>query len=304
MMDIQTVRQILGGEIHHGNTLLCAGVGHSAHDRSLSIWFDPQAPEGFVVHSFAGDDPLQARDHIKQRLGLSSRRGEKVMLAPSTKPCTSGNHSQYALKLWQEARRPELSLVDIYLRHRVPILNQDIFTEDMLRFHPACPYKHQTSGQTFRLPTMLAVMRDVTNGEPKAIHRTALQADGLGKAEMPDGGNPKRMLGAAKGCAVMLCTPTNELAICEGIETGLSLHALGITNIWCVGSAGAVRCFPVLDHITNLTIYADNDTNNAGAQAAHACMTRWRDAGKSVRAVQPRTIGMDWNNVLMEAIHA
>lgn len=274
MMDIQTVRQILGGEIHHGNTLLCAGVGHSAHDRSLSIRFDPHAPEGFVVHSFAGDDPLQARDHIKQRLGLSSRRGEKVMLAPSTKPCTSGNRSQYALKLLQEAQHPANTLTDTYLHYRVPPLNHDVFALNALRFHPACPYKHHTTGQLYRLPSMLAVMRDVISGEPKAIHRTALQADGLGKAEMPDGGNPKRMLGASKGCAVMLCSPITELAICEGVETGLSLMTMGVPHIWCVGSAGAIRSFPVLDHITNLTIYADNDANGTDAQAAQACVTR------------------------------
>lgn len=28
------------------------------------------APDGFVVHSFAGDDPLACKDHVRQKAGL------------------------------------------------------------------------------------------------------------------------------------------------------------------------------------------------------------------------------------------
>src|SRR5207248_1762914 len=47
------------------------GPGHSPKDRSLSIKLNPSAPDGFVVHSFAGDDPLQCKDHVRSKLGIT-----------------------------------------------------------------------------------------------------------------------------------------------------------------------------------------------------------------------------------------
>ena len=68
-MDLQTLRRALGGDISNGQ-LLCPGPGHSPADRSLSIKLNPNAPDGFVVHSFSGDDPLVWRDHVRKKLGL------------------------------------------------------------------------------------------------------------------------------------------------------------------------------------------------------------------------------------------
>jgi hypothetical protein len=41
-------------------------------DRSLSVKLDPSAPSGFVVHSFADDDPIACRDYVRAKLGLPS----------------------------------------------------------------------------------------------------------------------------------------------------------------------------------------------------------------------------------------
>jgi AAA domain len=37
---------------------------------SLSIRLDDKAPDGFVVHSFAGDDPIRCRDYVREKAGL------------------------------------------------------------------------------------------------------------------------------------------------------------------------------------------------------------------------------------------
>jgi hypothetical protein len=50
--------------------ILAPGPGHSATDRSLSVKPDEDAPDGFVVFSFAGDDPIACRDYVRDRLGL------------------------------------------------------------------------------------------------------------------------------------------------------------------------------------------------------------------------------------------
>lgn len=67
--DARLLARLLGGEAS-GNRILAPGPGHSSRDRFLSIRLDPSAQEGFVVHSFARDDPLACRDHVRAVLGL------------------------------------------------------------------------------------------------------------------------------------------------------------------------------------------------------------------------------------------
>ena len=66
---INRIAQIMGGDVAGGDVLV-PGPGHSAEDRSLAIKLDNTAPDGFVVHSFAGDDPIACRDHVRKKLGL------------------------------------------------------------------------------------------------------------------------------------------------------------------------------------------------------------------------------------------
>ena len=66
---LQTVARALGGEINNGQ-ILAPGPDHSAADRSLSVKIDSAAPDGFLTHSFSGDDPVTCRDYVRERLGL------------------------------------------------------------------------------------------------------------------------------------------------------------------------------------------------------------------------------------------
>ena len=45
----------LGGDCY-GNQILMPGPDHRRFDRSLSVLLDPNAPDGFLAYSFAGDD--------------------------------------------------------------------------------------------------------------------------------------------------------------------------------------------------------------------------------------------------------
>src|SRR5262249_11043806 len=65
---IDKIAEALGGDATNGGALV-PGPGHSAEDRSLAIKCDRTAPDGFMVHSFAGDDPIVCRDHIRRKLG-------------------------------------------------------------------------------------------------------------------------------------------------------------------------------------------------------------------------------------------
>lgn len=69
-IDYRTAQRALGGIKSGANGLLCAGPGHGKRDASLYVTFGEQYPEGFVVHSFSGDDWQACRDHVRDKLGL------------------------------------------------------------------------------------------------------------------------------------------------------------------------------------------------------------------------------------------
>jgi putative DNA primase/helicase len=69
MIDPKVCARALGGEVR-GQEILAPGPGHSAADRSLSVKLDADAPDGFVVNSFAGDDPIACRDYVREKAGL------------------------------------------------------------------------------------------------------------------------------------------------------------------------------------------------------------------------------------------
>jgi hypothetical protein len=74
---IDKIAEIFGGDVTNGEALV-PGPGHSADDRSLAIKCDSAAPEGFVVHSFAGDDPIACRDYVRYKLGLAEFTKKKA----------------------------------------------------------------------------------------------------------------------------------------------------------------------------------------------------------------------------------
>jgi hypothetical protein len=66
---LEEIARPLGGEISAGQ-VIAPGPGHSPQDRSLSVKVSDSDP-GYVVHSFAGDDPIKCKDHVRERLGMS-----------------------------------------------------------------------------------------------------------------------------------------------------------------------------------------------------------------------------------------
>src|SRR5262249_1275504 len=70
LLDLRSVARALGGEIS-GRQILAPGPGHSRGDRSVAVGMGAEAPDGFLVHSFAGDDPIICKNYIRRQLGLS-----------------------------------------------------------------------------------------------------------------------------------------------------------------------------------------------------------------------------------------
>ncbi len=90
-MDLRTIAAALGGRVS-GKWVHAPGPGHSRKDTSLAVCLSPDSPEGFRVHSFAGDDWRDCLDYVRDKLGFpawepnSSDRldlsGWRAMIAP------------------------------------------------------------------------------------------------------------------------------------------------------------------------------------------------------------------------------
>jgi putative DNA primase/helicase len=69
-LDLKNLARALGGHIS-GDQVLAPGPDHSPGDRSMSIALSTSTLDGFVVNSFAGDDPKVCKDYIRLKLGLA-----------------------------------------------------------------------------------------------------------------------------------------------------------------------------------------------------------------------------------------
>lgn len=300
-INLAALARALGGEVAGRDYLLAPGPGHSRQDRSLSVTVKPDAPEGFVVNSFAGDDPLQCRDHVRALAGLPAwapsdgqRTVRQVVFTPALPDAEAERKAAWVqarvVELWGEALDPRGAIVQTYLESRCLTLPDEV-AGISIRFHPACPWK-DAAGKLIEVPAMVSAMRCVRTDRLKAIHRTRLTSEGL-KVD-------RRMLGDATEAAIKLDPDemvTAGLTAGEGIETTLAARQLGFKPAWAMGSVGGLGTLPVLSGIDALTLLSETDKSGANARAIDACGTRWHDAGRIVLTVASRS-GGDINDAL------
>jgi hypothetical protein len=251
--------------------------------------FHRDAPDGFWLHSLAGDDPEDCRPYVIALLsGNAIPKPEPTDELNTDRNGTERIHR--ALNTWNEALPPDKSLVATYLAARRCPLPAQIADGSILRFHPQCRFGSRS------FPAMVALMTDVITGEPTGVHRTAVKNDGSGKRTMTDGMPVKMMLGRAKGAAVMLHHVAPHMGIAEGIETALSASQIFGIPVWSLISASGIAACPVIPGVKRLTIFADQD--QAGLAAAAKCATRYERAGIEGEIRYPSA--GDWNSYLTE----
>jgi len=264
----------LGGEVC-GRQIVCPGPGHSPRDRSLCVRLDPEAPDGYVVHSFAGDDPLACRDHVRDRLGLppwAPGRCTRYVRrpAPRARLAADDGHRERIARagtIWGATVDPRGTPAERYLRSRGLALDGDL--AEVVRWHPESR-------------AMVAIMRDIITDTPCGVHRTYL--DGAGRKI------ERRMLGRARRAAIKLDADgdvTTGLIIGEGVETCLTARQAGLRPVWALGSAGAIAAFPVLAGVEAITILAEHDNTGTNRRAAEQCAGRYLAAGREVWIVDP-----------------
>jgi putative DNA primase/helicase len=310
-LSLQSIARALGGEVS-GRRVRAPGPGHSPKDRSLAISISNDVPDGFVLHSFANDHWKDCRDYVRQKLNLpdwepgddrhAQRRIPQQLIEKwdfAVADTTAEDmrlteddlvRIERARNIWNEARDPRGTAAENYLRARALDLPAHL-AGDVLRFHPRTPWRNENTGQTDRIPCLIAAFRSLDNDEITAIHRIRVDHP----EHWPK--TQRMMLGVVRRSAVKLGPAGPAMSIGEGVETCLAAMQLGVGLAWALGSAGNISFFPTIDGISELTILGE--PGEASARAVKICGRRWRRASRRV-FVSRSTVGSDHNDILMQ----
>jgi hypothetical protein len=314
LRDIRAIARALGGEVIGRDQVAAPGPGHSRKDRSLSVRLLVAAPDGFLIHSHAGDNWRECRDHVRRSLGIPDDQWrEKPENQPVTKSRPGLEREMAQRQAWIAATvaqiltelRPILgSPGEAYLRAVRGIdayqIADVLERTDAIGWHSSVLFRetgHELNDK--RIGAIVAVMTDPSTTKPTgAISRTYLHhGRKLGKA---------KTLGRGGGvCRLSLDEDVLAgLFLSEGLETALSAMALGLRPMWSTGSASVMAEIPILGGIESLTVLADNDSNKgaAGERAAREVGCRWLNAGRDVRILIPPEPGTDFNDMLSELL--
>jgi putative DNA primase/helicase len=273
-----TIVAVMGGEVTGRNSCNVPGPNHSPKDRSLSILI---ASGRLIVYSHAGDDWRVCRNYANSKLGFADECN------PDNAPSVMTGDDQerrkkIALQIWADCIDPRGTLAEYYLREHRGLNLPDDITYSVIRFHAGlrCDVGKY-------LPGMVCLLRNINSNEPCGVHRTFLDRFSGKKSD-------RKMLGVAKGAAIKLdAAPSSTLTVGEGVETVLAARAAGFTPAWALGSSGAVRAFPVLPNLRELTILQEDDPTSS--RDVKTCSRRYLGVGRPVNIVEPN-IGNDFND--------
>lgn len=140
-----------------------------------------------------------------------------------------------------------------------------------------------------------------SNEYSEAIQRHITFLDGDKKANLEAG---KKMLTLQEyqgPIAVKLFQVKSTLGIAEGIETALSAHQIYNLPVWSTLNATLMKKFKAPSGVNTLMIFADNDKNGTGLNAAFECANKNLLSNNDVEKVIVRwPVLSDFNDMLQE----
>lgn len=165
----ETITRAMGGTwTGHGGTF--PTPGHSADDRGMSVRDAPDAPDGVIINTFNGGDPLQVKDQLRAK-GILPARGKPAAIS-STAYVYRDAAGADAFRMVRTVRNGSKAF---HVEHRDPAGN---WTKGMNGAQPL-PY---------RLPELIAAHPDspvyIVEGEKDADN---LAARGLVATTNPNG---------------------------------------------------------------------------------------------------------------------
>lgn len=186
-----------------------------------------------------------------------------------------------AKKIFHEALPIAGTLGETYLRQRgidIPDIPKS------LRFHPHLRYTLDVGAGARHFPAIVCGVQALDR-KLIAIWQIFLDPETGGKAKLGEDESVKLGYGPAAGGAVRLGPLTDELNVCEGVETGFGVG--GITGwktpVWCLLSTSGMRGFDIPKGLKKLTIYEDGDSHRFNKTTGEMLGSPGKEAGKALR---------------------
>jgi len=256
-----------------------------------------------LAHAVRGGRFSDLLDDIERMIGTT-----RIAPAPGLSGPSPERMKKLCHQTWMQAKPVAIGDdVDRYLRNRG--INQSAYPKT-LRFHPELGYYEKQQGQkrSKLIATYGAMIACVQgpDGHAVTLHRTYLKD---GRKALGD--QSKKLLSSGiNGAAVRLDEATDELAITEGIETGLAVRLRTGKPTWAAINCGNLEKLWIPDTVERVCIYADNDANAefSGQASAYILAQRLvreaRKAGlkRSVEVFVPKQAGTDWADIWLATL--
>lgn len=224
---------------------------------------------------------------------------ESIQRTPRPQPKKNWKRERRELLSIWEAAIPNHPRFQEYFEHR------ELFVElpNTLRFHPEIKY---LDGRWF--PAMIAQI--IRNEEMVGIHRTFLDPDGPGKADVPKPKLSKKCTDSMTGgCIHLFVVEQNKpLVLCEGIETALAIHSYSGYPVWPCVSRTLLEKVELPNNVKSVIIGGDKDRSGDGQTSAEKLAQRLADEGREVKiSLPPMEIpedssGVDWLDYLSKEV--
>lgn len=269
---------------------ICGGTDRFRFDdkAGFGTWICSQCGAGGplkLLELLFGWGPAEVAQRLEQVMGGLPRAPRMAVPAQMVRPDPQLGITAM-MRVWEAAKpAPYEGPVWHYLRTRG------------IAFDPSIELRERWSYDGYE---MIARVLS-TGGLLCQVHRTLILGDGIIKRLLMPGTHPP-------GSAVRLMPWVNgeALGIAEGIETAISASQCYNIPVWAALNAGRLKVFRPPPACTHLIVFADNDLNDVGKQAAIA-LARSLDAraigeehGIHVKILMPSRPEWDYNDLLLE----
>jgi hypothetical protein len=248
---------------------------HDDHHPSLSL---TQNSSRTLVHCFAGCD-------LESICAAIDIRPDELREGASGANDDRAARKEYARAIWRASRSAANTVAERYLRGR----GITIAPPPSIRFLPL--RMHAEYGWPF--PALAAGVQ-APDGTFAAVSVTWLCADASGKAPVDP---PRKIYGPYGGGCIRLAPAAEQLVLCEGIESGLSILQACTLPVWAGLSASNLSHVELPAIVREVIIAADAD--EPGEAAAQAAARRFlREEREIVRIARTGRQGTDFNDLI------
>lgn len=287
-MSLLPIVRVLGGVLYdRGMRASVPGPGHSAHDRSVSLWLTNGR---LLVHSFGRSswedvrDALRAHDLIDAQGRPCSAAGAGWSPDP---PPSSAARIEVARQLWSQAQPLLRQLSTVHVRRRW--ISRPAPVSVALRHHPEL--RSAVYGNLGRhRPALLAAVTDA-NGETCAVEATYLAPSGQRATDLRVS---RKIIGALPpSCAVRLDSIATEMVVGEGVFTTLAASDRFQLPGWALLSTRNLRTWTPPGGVLRVLIAADRGED--GERSARLLRHRLLHNGVKAAIAWPPLPAGDWN---------